>query len=397
MQKAVTVLALATVGLAFDDVNSRFPYNPERLTKGFDDVSSRIHTNFDDISSRTFYNKPIFVDPMIIKPQGDIDSGILIRPRPNVDPKIILRPTTSQPTMTYADDEELSILRSIGKGFKKAGQYVVQHPQILTQGAKLLAHDDEELFSIQEVEEEVKKAGKFLVQHPELVKQAQQQAQEIIHRYAGQKDLLKQDAKKALEYVSQHPEILKEAVEALKNLKYDDEELFNLGGLIKDGLNIAQDVKSKDYGNLVNHGIQAVKDIKKHHDDEFRGQKVVELDKAFGQIPAMIKDVRNMVRDIQSTVKANYYDSVVSSGKDLVQTARNFRTTRIADDEGDNELSYLGHLVKEGKEIKTNSDSNKKKVVTFDEVEIEGTEYFEDTDLFCVSLRIAGLPYQYCK
>jgi len=397
MQKAVTVLALATVGLAFDDVNSRFAYDPERLVKGFDDASSRIHTNFDDVSSRTFYNKPVFVDPMIIKPQGDIDSGILIRPRPNVDPKIILRPSTSQPTMTYADDEELSVFRSIGNGLKKAGQYVVQHPEIINKGAKLLAHDDEEFFSMQQVEEEVKKAGKFLVQHPELVKQAEQRAQEIIQRYAGNKDLLKEDAKKALEYVSQHPEIIREATEAIKNLKFDDEELFNLGGLINDGISIAKDVKSKDYGNLVNHGIQTIKDIKKHHDDEFRGQKMVDLNQVgqvMGQIPGVFREIKNFAREIQSSAKNHYYSSVVTSGQDLVQNARNFRNNRVADDEGDNELSYLGHLVKEGKEIKTHSD---KKVVTFDEVEIEGTEYFEDTDLFCVSLRIAGLPYQYCK
>lgn len=394
MQKAVTVLALATVGLAFDDVNSRFPYNPERLVKGFDDSSSRIHANFDDVSSRTFFNKPVFVDPMIIKPQGDIDSGIFVRPRPNIDPKIILRPTNSQPTMTYADDEELSILKSIGNGFKKAGQYVVQHPEIISKGAKLLAHDDEELFGIKEVEQEVKKAGKFLVQHPELVKQAEQKAQEIIHRYAGHKDLLKEDAQKALEYIVQHPELIKQASEVIKNLKHDDEELFNLGGLIKDGVNIAKDIKSKDYGNLINHGIQTVNDIKKHHDDELRGTpKIVQIGQEIGQA---FHDLKNLFKGAQSAMKADYYNSVVSSSQHLVKNARDFRATRTADDEGDNELSYLGHLVKEAKEIKPNSDS-RKKVVALDEVEIEGTEYFEDTDLFCVSLRIAGLPYQYCK
>jgi len=53
----------------------------------------------------------------------------------------------------------------------------------------------------------------------------------------------------------------------------EENELFNLGGLIKDGLNIYGDVKNKDYGNLINHGIQTVKDIKKHDDDELFSAK----------------------------------------------------------------------------------------------------------------------------
>jgi len=48
----------------------------------------------------------------------------------------------------------------------------------------------------------------------------------------------------------------------------EENELFNLGGLIKDGLNIYGDIKNKDYGGLVNHGIQSVKDIKEHDDDD---------------------------------------------------------------------------------------------------------------------------------
>jgi hypothetical protein len=389
MQKAVTVLALATVGLAFDDVNSRFPYNPERFGKGFDDISTRIHANFDDVASRTIYNQPT-VDPMIIKPQGDVDPLILIRPRPNLDPKIILRPSPQRPTMTYADNEELNVLKSIGNGLKKAGQYVVQHPEVISKGAKLLAHDDEELFSLHQIEDEVKKAGKFLADHPELVKAAEQKAQEIIHKYAGHKDLLKQDAKKALEYVAQHPEILKEAVEVIKNLKHDDEELFNLGGLINDGLNIYKDVKSKDYGNLVNHGIQTVRDIKKH-DDEFVGRR-----QEFSDLSVEGHGIGKDIRKAQANIRNMIYTASVNTGRQLVQNMRNSRTTPMtADDENDNELSYLNHLVKDVKDTKTTSD--KKKLVTFDEIEIEDAQYFQENDLFCVSIRVGGFPYQYCK
>jgi hypothetical protein len=367
MQKAVTVLALATVGLAFDDVTSRFAYQPEVSSRTLYE-GERLNAGFDDVSSRLVY-QPTYTDPMIIRPNTDIDPKIIIRPRPNVDPKMIIRPTP-KPSVMYADDEELNILKSIGKGLGKAASFVASHPQVITTAAKFL--DDEELFNVHQAEEEVKKAGKFLAQNPQLIKEAEQKAQQIIHRYSGHKDLVKQDAKEAIEYISQHPELIKEAIQVIKHLKHDDEELFNLGNLIGDGLNIYQDVKSKDYGSLVKHGIQTVKDIKKH-DDEL--------------------NIKENMNSIGNKLQQKF-NSVITGGKQLVQNVKTSKTASAADDE----LSYLNHIMNQGRDSRPKSEStSEKKVVTFDEIEIEDAEYFEDNDLMCVTIRMGGFPYQYCK
>jgi len=263
MQKAAALLAIATVAMAGD--------KPSVTVTKDSDVTT-IRFKFDDANSRTIY-QPELVDPMIIKPSIDIDPKILIQPRYdyNIDPKMIIRPTTypKYPTYYYADDEELNavskikedakkaanfvsehpelvikaieilqnlhhhdeelnfsgFMKKVGKEAKNGIEYVAEHPQIVTQASKFLAHDDDdEFFNLQEG---VEKAGKFIVEHPEVVKQVEQKVEEIIHRYKGHKDLLKQDAKKALDYVTQHPEVIKQVTQLVKNLaQHNDDELF---------------------------------------------------------------------------------------------------------------------------------------------------------------------------
>jgi uncharacterized protein YlxP (DUF503 family) len=118
-------------------------------------------------------------------------------------------------------------------------------------------HDDEELFNlhnaIHKVETDIHNAAH----------RAEQGVKVAEHYVYDHRHQIENGAKKAVNYVAEHPEVVKQAIEIIKNLKqHDDEELFNLGGLIKDGLNIAKDVKSHNYGDLVNHGIQTVKDVK---------------------------------------------------------------------------------------------------------------------------------------
>jgi len=107
--------------------------------------------------------------------------------------------------------------------------------------------DDEELFNIHDA-----------------IHRAEQGVKVAEHYVYDHRHQIEDGAKKAVNYVAEHPEVVKQAIEIIKNLKHhdDDEELFNLGGLIKDGLNIAKDVKSHNYGDLVNHGVQTVKDVK---------------------------------------------------------------------------------------------------------------------------------------
>ncbi len=207
MQKAAALLAIATVAMAGDKPSVS-------VTK--DNDATIIRFKFDDANSRTIY-QPELVDPMIIKPNVDIDPRILIRPRYdyNIDPKMIIRPTTypTYPKYYYADDEELNLTGFLKQAGKEA-----------TQASKILAHDDYEYFN---VKEGVEKAGKFIVEHPEVVKQVEQKVEEIINKYKGHKDLLKQDAKKALDYVAQHPEVIQQVAQLVKNLAHhDDDELF---------------------------------------------------------------------------------------------------------------------------------------------------------------------------
>jgi len=64
------------------------------------------------------------------------------------------------------------------------------------------------------------------------------------------------------------PTIGKIGLKVLPMLLEDQEsndELFNLGGLIKDGLNIYSDIRNKDYGSIVDHGKSVIHDIKKKH------------------------------------------------------------------------------------------------------------------------------------
>ena len=189
-----------------------------------------------------------------------------------------------------AAENELNFFKSIGNGLKKAGQFVIQHPQIITTAAKILAVDDEELFSlhnaIHKAEEGVKKAEK-----------------------------------KAVDYVNQHPEVVREAIEILKNLKHDDEELFHLGKVVhnvahavgkvehiaKDGLQVVKDVQTGNYIGAIQHGVQTVKDVK-HHDDE-----------ELFNLGTLINDGLNIAKDVKAKNYGNLVNDSIQTVKDVKQ------------------------------------------------------------------------------
>jgi hypothetical protein len=324
-----------------------------------------------------------------------------------------------------AAENELNFFKSIGNGLKKAGTFVIQHPKIITTAAKILAVDDEELFSlhnaIHKAEEGVKKAEKkaveYVAQHPEVVREAieilknlKHDDEELFHlgktlhnvahavgkvehiakdglqvvkdvqtgNYVGAiqhgiktvKDVKHDDeelfnihnaihhaeegvkkaehyvydhrhqiengAKKAVNYVAEHPEVVKKAIEILKNLKqqHDDEELFNLGKTIhnvahavgkvehiaKDGLQVVKDVQTGNYIGAIQHGVQTVKDVKHHDDEELfsLGKTVHNVAHAVGKVEHVAKDGLNVYKDIQT----GNYIGAIQHGVQTVKDAK---------------------------------------------------------------------------
>jgi len=128
-------------------------------------------------------------------------------------------------------------------------------PPFFSEDGVFFDDDDDELFSIEKVQETVQKAAKFVKENPEVVKQAERKIEELVKKYSGNQDLLKKDAKKAFKYVTEHPEVLKGAVQMVKGLNHDD-ELFNLDQLIRDGVELAEEVKNNK--NVV----KVLKDVK---------------------------------------------------------------------------------------------------------------------------------------
>jgi len=221
-----------------------------------------------------------------------------------------------------AAENELNFFKSIGNGLKKAGQFVIQHPQIITTAAKILAVDDEELFSlhnaIHKAEEGVKKAEK-----------------------------------KAVDYVNQHPEVVREAIEILKNLKHDDEELFHLGKVVhnvahavgkvehiaKDGLQVVKDVQTGNYIGAVQHGIKTVKDVK--HDDE----ELFNIHDAIHRAEQGVKVAEHYVYDHRHQIEngakkaVNYVAEHPEVVKQAIEILKNLKQ------HDDEELFHLGKVV----------------------------------------------------
>jgi uncharacterized protein YaaQ len=121
-------------------------------------------------------------------------------------------------------DDELNFFKSVGGFFKKNG------PTMLNIGTKLIGLEDEELFNL----------DKFL-----------------------------DDAVKTVKDVEKKPknygDILNDLIAVAKDIKqhddFENDSLFNLGSLVKDGLNIANDLKTHNYKDLIGHGSQTVKDV----------------------------------------------------------------------------------------------------------------------------------------
>jgi len=195
-------------------------------------------------------------------------------------------------------------------------------------GTKLLdkvlaAFDDEELFVAAD-NEFAKKGGlaKLAATNPEIAEQlAQAQADGQLPPKKKKGGILKTIA-------SVGTKVLPKMLPLL--LDDNDEELFNLGGLINDGVNIYKDIKTKNYGGLVNDGIQTFKDIKqKKHDDEelFHlpgfmdlGNPVIKKhdDEELFNLGGLINDGVNIYKD----VKTHNYGGLVSHG---IQTVKDVK------------------------------------------------------------------------
>jgi len=122
------------------------------------------------------------------------------------------------------------------------------HGKAVVNDVKHIKHDDEELFHL----------GKAVHNVAHAVGKVEHIAKDGVNLY---KDVKTGNIGGAINNG-------KALIHDVKNIKHDDEELFNLGTLINDGMNIYKDVKGKNYGGLVNDGIQTVKDVKKnlrHH------------------------------------------------------------------------------------------------------------------------------------
>jgi len=132
--------------------------------------------------------------------------------------------------------------------------------------------------------------------------------------------------------------LVNDGIQLIKDIKQkkDDEELFNLGALINDGVNVYEDVKSHNYQGIVNHGIQIVKDIKRKDDEED------EEDEELYKFDALLNDAIKTYNDARQNPRN--YGALVSDGIKIVKDLK----AKRSDDE---ELFSLGALINDGVNI----------------------------------------------
>jgi hypothetical protein len=224
----------------------------------------------------------------------------------------------------FADDE-LNFFKNIGNGLKKAGQFVVQHPQIITTAVKILALEDEqdmELFKIKDLIHKIEKGVEFVKDHPELVG----------------------DSKHMIKDVKTHDykQLISDSIKTLQDLGFEDEELFHFKDLVHtigkdikkgadfvhshpsvigDAKNLIKDVKNKDIGHLIKDGIKTYKDIKQHDDEELFKFKDLIHDVQKGihfvhEHPAIINDGIHIAKDLKTHQYKQLPHDVVQALKD---------------------------------------------------------------------------------
>jgi len=130
--------------------------------------------------------------------------------------------------------------------------------------------------------------------------------------------------------------LVNDGIQLIKDIKQkkDDEELFNLGDLINDGINVYEDVKTHNYQGIVNHGIQIVKDIKRK-DDEEDDEELFKFDILLNDAIKTYNDARQNPRN---------YGALVNDGIQIVKDLK----AKKSDDE---ELFNLGGLINDGMSI----------------------------------------------
>jgi len=202
----------------------------------------------------------------------------------------------------FADDELFNIKKAGGaikNGVKKGVGFVKKHPEIIKDGVNIakdikgrkygqlikhgvdaykhLGFEDEELF--------VELGDDEFFADEELFADFEDQDLFELAEFDDNEFFNVKDAvKKGTNFVKEHPAIIKDGINIAKDVKnkqignlirdgaklyrdlgfedQTDNSLFSLGDLVKDGLHIAHDIKTKNYEDLVHHGIKTVKDLK---------------------------------------------------------------------------------------------------------------------------------------
>jgi bacterioferritin-associated ferredoxin len=230
-------------------------------------------------------------------------------------------------------DDELNFFKNIGNGLKKAGQFVVSHPQIITTAVKILALEDEndaELFHLKDLIHKIEKGAEFVKDHPELIKDGKHIAVDV----------------KSHDY----KQLISDSIKTLQDLGFEDEELFHFKDLIKtigkdvkkgadfvhshpsvigDAKNLIHDIKNKDIGHLIKDGVKTYKDIRQHDDDEELFKLKELLHKIGGGIkkgadfvaghPALIGDGKNLIKDIKNKDFGHLIKDGIKTYKDIKQ------------------------------------------------------------------------------
>jgi len=165
-------------------------------------------------------------------------------------------------------DYEFNFLKSIGNGLKKAGQFVVQHPQIITTAVKILALedmlDDDNLLVLD---------PKFVKLNPRQILEWERVARNPIfipsvlkdkidyYPYTGIENKNQNDDDEDNDDESDEKEVRRERPKQRKNfITFDDDNFMNLEELIKEGIHIKEEIKKKNLKEVLDL-------VKKHRKD----------------------------------------------------------------------------------------------------------------------------------
>jgi len=178
--------------------------------------------------------------------------------RPHPTP---FHPFKGQKGIAFEDDYEFAFLAA---NIAQRNQRTLTKKRAYQNVAQLDDEGDNELFSVAQLEEN----NSSVDSKPENFKSLMKNVIEMIREVSQVDDindnelLLKDPNRKGNSILNGLSHIKHSHSQCLDDLDDEDDILFDLGNLIQDGLNLYSDIKKKDYENLVDDTVKAIKDIK---------------------------------------------------------------------------------------------------------------------------------------